>query len=182
MMDHDAHERLKKYQDVLKQCSLLQDLSCDEILTLFQRGRFERFHTGEEIVTEGFLDNSVWVVVRGSCEVVKQGERRDNQIALIEPGHVFGEMSFFDEIPHSATVRVLERVETIRLSREEYDEVAALEPEIARKVAVNIVRVLSQRLRRMDQWVCELVEREPNQQHVREWQEFRSRLLANVYE
>lgn len=182
MMDHDSHERLKKYQDVLKKCSILQDLTCEEILTLFQRGRFERFHTGEEIVTEGFLSHSVWVVVRGSCEVIKRGQRRDSQLALVEPGHVFGEMSFFDDLPHSATVRVVDRVETIRLTREEYDELAASEPEIARKFAVNIVRVLSERLRRMDEWVCELVEREPGQEHVQEWQEFRTRLHANLYE
>lgn len=182
MAQHDPREAFQRHEEVLKKCSLLRDLSCEEMLVLLQKSQFEDFGAEEEILTEGHLDHSIWVVLRGSCEVVKHGQKRDNRLALVEPGHVFGEMSFFDTVPHSASVRAVDKVETIRLSRENYAELAATHSEIAQKVAVNIVRVLSERLRRMDEWICELVERENGRQYVQEWQEFRSRLHANLFD
>jgi hypothetical protein len=66
--------------------------------------------------------------------------------------------------------------------REDYDELAVEAPAAARKIATNIARVLSDRLRKMDEWTCELVERDCDGRRHKEWQDFRSKLYTDLFE
>jgi CRP-like cAMP-binding protein len=91
---------------------------------------------------------------------------------------VFGEMSFFDEAVHSASVRTLSEVEVMRLSRSRFDELTAVCPSAARKIAACTASILADRLRQMDDWVCRLVERPDGAGHREEWQEFRKKLYS----
>ena len=60
--------------------------------------------------------------MQGSCEVVKKNKSKSQkQLATLEAGAVFGEMSFFAKAPHSATVRALTAVKVMRLTRENFE-------------------------------------------------------------
>ena len=73
--------------------------------------QFEDFRPGEEILTEGLTYHSLWIILSGRCEVVKSSNGgKPHRLAVLEPGCVFGEMSFLDTAPHSASVRTLSDV------------------------------------------------------------------------
>jgi CRP-like cAMP-binding protein len=182
MSELNIPETLSRFQPVLEKCSLVSGLSAGEMQAFLSRVRFEAFAGGDEILTEGNRYHGIWILLHGACEVVKHGARKDSRLAILEPGNVFGEMSFLHPAPHSASVRAMDQVETIRLMREDYDELAVLAPAAARKIATNIARVLSDRLRRMDEWTCELVERDCDGQRHKEWQDFRSKLYTDLFE
>lgn len=175
-------ESRKDYQAELDRCMLLAGFTAEELSAFMNRAKFESFPRGAEILTEGKSYHGVWLLACGKCEVVKHGPHRDSRLAVLEPGSVFGEMSFLQAVPHSATVRALENVETIRLMREEFEDLSEQCPSAARKIAINIVRVLSDRLRRMDQWTCELVDMDTSHAKKEEWQEFRSKLYSGLFE
>ncbi|WP_437230758.1 Crp/Fnr family transcriptional regulator [Planctomicrobium sp. SH661] len=182
MQDRDPVETIEKFQGVLERCSLLSGLTTEEMHAFLRRVKFEGFSPGDEILTEGNQYHGVWIVLRGTCEVVKHGHRKDSRLAILEPGNIFGEMSFLHPVAHSASVRSVDQVETMRLMREDYDDLCRQSPSAGQKIAVNIVRVLSDRLRRMDEWTCELVEKDSDGQRHKEWQEFRSKLYTNLFE
>ena len=77
---------------------------------------------------------------------------------MLDAGGVFGEMSFFNPAPHSASVRAVTGVEVFRLARDKYDMLLRVGSLAAYKLALNTVAVLSDRLRRMDEWACNRVE------------------------
>lgn len=175
-------DTLEKFQAELERCSLLSGFTTAELTAFLDRAIFESFGQGEEILTEGKLYQGIWLIVSGRCEVVKRGPQRDSRLAILEPGHVFGEMSFLQAVPHSASVRALDRVETVRLMRQQYEELRECCPSAAHRIAANIVRVLSDRLRKMDEWTCELVEKECDGRRHEEWKEFRSKLYTDLFE
>ena len=99
---------------------------------------------------------------------------------ILEPGGVFGEISFFDAAPHSASVRAMSEVEVMRLTREKYDLLCEIGMGAACKIAVSTIGVVAERLRRMDAWVRDLVEQpEVAVHHKEEWKEFRAKLYAD---
>lgn len=175
-------EALQEFQAELQRCSLLNGLTGEELQAFLQRIRFEGFRPGDEILTEGNQYHGVWILLSGTCEVIKHGLHRDSRLAVLEPGNVFGEMSFLQAVPHSASVRAVDQVETMRLMRDQYDDLREHCPQAAHKIAVNIIRVLSDRLRKMDEWTCELVERECDGRRYKEWQDFRSKLYTDLFE
>ena len=165
----------------LRRCLLFRDMSLDDLDAVFHRMSVDDFPADSLILEEGRAHQSLWVLVTGRCEVVKCGQAgQKNQLAVLESGSVFGEMSFFEAVPHSATVHTLTDVTTMRLSRESFDNLRSENVDAADKIACNLVRILSSRLRRMDEWTCELVQENCNETQHKEWQEFRAKLYSSL--
>jgi CRP/FNR family cyclic AMP-dependent transcriptional regulator len=161
-------------------CPLFQDMSLDERQEVLARLIHESFPAGETILREGRSTQMLWIIVRGRCEVAKMmHDETEQRLAILESGAVFGEMSFFNPAPHSASVRALNEVEVMQLSREHYDELERICPSGACKVMLNTVKVLSERLRRMDDWTADFVQRSDAPRHYEEWRDFRAKLYSD---
>ena len=98
---------------------------------------------------------------------------------FLDTGGVFGEMSFLQEAPHSANVRALSDIDTVRLSPDAFEELKRRNLAAAYGITANLVRLLSDRLRRMDTWTCELIDDTEDTQRHDEWQEFQSKLYTD---
>ena len=103
-----------------------------------------KYKAGETIVKEGEQAVAFFVVNKGRVEAVR-GAGGGNEVKLNElgPGSAFGEMALLDGAPRSATVRALEDVECLVLSR--WDFVAELRTNP--HIAVAMLPILSKRLR-----------------------------------
>jgi len=161
-------------------CPIFYNLSVDEHQQVLSLLKHEQYPEGDVILREGRSTQILWIIVRGRCEVVKSmKDGAERQLAVLEQGAVFGEMSFFEPAPHSASIRALSDVEVMRLSREDYDQLQQSASLAAYKIAANIVKVLATRLRRMDEWAYELIENTDVAEHREEWHEFRAKLYAD---
>lgn len=165
----------------LRNCSIFQDLTAAERRQVLELSQFETFDKGEVILREGRSIQILWVVLRGQCEVVKSTRSGGEQsLAQLEPMAVFGEMSFFNPAPHSASIRAMVDVETMLMTREAYDTLMSSAPAAAYKIAFSTMKVLAERLRKMDEWTCGLVEGSgASSEHRQEWHEFRSKLYSD---
>jgi CRP-like cAMP-binding protein len=150
----------------------------DHLLELLQ---VEDYPQGEIIIREGNETQILWFLLQGQCEVIKTGKGGEQrQFAVLDPGAMFGEMSFVSPAPHSASIRSLCEVEVARLSRDDYDRLLEVCPSSAQKIAFKILHVLAGRLRCMDDWTCTLVDgnKDESEQHRQEWHDFRTKLYT----
>ncbi len=95
------------------------------------------FEPGELLIDEGGHDGRLYVLIEGQVEVL----RKDTQVSYIdEPGSIFGEMGALLDMPSSATVRALSRVEAYVID----DAIGFLgsDPAIALYVATLLARRL----------------------------------------
>lgn len=153
----------------------------DELDAVFGLMQSEDFAAGSDILIEGQTYSSLWVIISGRCEVVKgpcDGE--SNRLAVLETGAVFGEMSFLETAPHSASIRAMSDVDTMRLTRDGFERLHNECPAAADKIARSLVLVLSARLRRMDEWTCGLVKKTGSDKQHAEWHEFRAKLYGGL--
>jgi len=134
------------------------------------------FHAGTTILAEGERIGGLWVVVEGRCEVVKGAAGGPGHVlAELSAGAVFGEMAFYSTAPHAASVCCLTDVRVLTLTDACYAEIERTAPETAYAVAREIVLVLSDRLRRMDEWTGSLLMHTAPERRE-EWAEFRAKL------
>lgn len=114
---------------------------------------FFEYPHGQTIVRE--LDtspNGLWMIRSGTCEVVASlPNLGEQQIAFLSAGAIFGELSFFDPEPHSATVRVVTDTKTMHISLEKFERLRLTHPQVAYKLLRNMGRMIAQKLREMDQ-------------------------------
>ena len=138
------------------------------------------FDSGTTILHQGKSIQALWVILSGECTVVRTADDGTETIlAEMKAGDVFGEMSFIRSAPHSATVRAKSAVTVCSYTREDFLKLAESHPSAAFRICANIAAVLAERLRRMDSWVCELVDRPEASAHRDEWQSFRSAVYSN---
>lgn len=173
---------MSAFQAELERCPILRGFENTELVALLERVQHEDFPAGHDILTEGKEYRGLWVLLKGKCEVIKQGRSRESRLAILEPGHAFGEMSFFEQVSHSATVRSMTEVETMRLLPDQYEELLKNCPAAAHLIAINMIHIISDRLRRMDDWTCDLVEKECDRRKYHEWQEFRTKLYTEMFD
>lgn len=145
--------------DDARQLVFLADLSPEGWGKLLARTGAQRFRAGEVLVHAGEAQPALYIVASGSLEVLGTDRRgRERRVAVIEQGSVFGEQSFFDRLPRSATVRALTDGELRSLTPEAFEVLAAREPDLARMVLLDLGRILSLRLRATSALAARLAE------------------------
>jgi CRP/FNR family cyclic AMP-dependent transcriptional regulator len=138
--------------DVLGQdFAIFHDLSDAEWADLLRFVERQVFAPKTRILTAGDCDRSLYIVAQGSVDVVIDGPAGPKHLASIGAGSVFGEMAFFDSKPRSAHVVAREKVEILVLGIDRFEQLAAWRPRVAQKLLMDLGRILSLRLRRLNQ-------------------------------
>ncbi|MDF1745504.1 MAG: cyclic nucleotide-binding domain-containing protein [Gimesia sp.] len=167
-------------EQLINDCALFHSVTKAEMDELLSYSEWEEFPEGTRILDEGNSTRYLWVIQSGSCEVRKKlSNGTEQSLAQLDPYSIFGEMSFFNPAPHSASVVALTDVNTIRIPGREFDQMLKDGAKGAQKVVFNTVRIMSDRLRLMDKWTAEMVESCGSRSKNAEWHDFRSKLYSD---
>jgi len=140
------------------QCSVYGTMSPDERQHVQQLAEYLTFVKGRTVIRErDEVPQGLWMLQRGKCQVVKElSGGAEQQLALLESGAIFGEMSFFDPAPHSATIRAIEESELMFLPAEKIEALRVLDLSAACKLITNAGQIMASKLRRMDRYTLGL--------------------------
>jgi CRP/FNR family transcriptional regulator, cyclic AMP receptor protein len=98
------------------------------------------FEPGENLVEEGMLGETLFVVLQGKGKVVRRGRR----VGSVVPGDFFGELSTIDGGPRTATVVAETPMKVLRLFRATLRTLLDEDPGLSIKILDGIVRRIRQ--------------------------------------
>lgn len=130
---------------------LLANFSSDDVAQLSTFGESRSYTAGETIIEEDEDNQYLYLVLKGTVEVLKKGERGPQRIAEISTSGSLGEMSIFDPGPSSATVKAVGEVEVWRASQASLERMHEIRPKVAYRLVTRICGVLAKRLRQLNQ-------------------------------
>jgi CRP/FNR family cyclic AMP-dependent transcriptional regulator len=140
--------------DVLKRVPLFNDLSEAELDRFAEVTREREYPRNSVILFEDDPGDALYIVSAGQVKVVLIGEDgREVILSVLGDGDFFGEMSLIDDEPRSAHVIAMKDSHLIVLRRDDFQAQLQQHP----SVALKLLRVLVQRLRRADQKIGSLV-------------------------
>lgn len=137
---------------LIERVEIFHELAPDDLLRLLEASEKCTFAAGDVILREGSSGAYLYVIIEGEVKVTKQvdnpngGSPLPRQLATLEAGDSFGEMSLVDQQLRSATVTALRGSVLLRLS----EQSCWKDPATSGRIYRNIARVLSRRLRDMD--------------------------------
>lgn len=140
--------------DVLRQAPLFNGLDDAASAALEASMTSQHLRRGEILFSEGDDGDQLYVVTSGKVKLGRTSpDGRENLLAILGPGQMFGELSFFDPGPRSATATAVTDVALRSLGHE------ALGPVIKdhSEVAHALLGQLAGRLRRTNEVVGDLV-------------------------
>jgi CRP/FNR family cyclic AMP-dependent transcriptional regulator len=105
---------------------------------------------GQFAVRRGEVDQSFFIISRGSFDVLVPAEGALKRVRVLEPGDLFGEVGFFDGLPRSADVVALEESEALVLTQAAFQRLRLTHPRLALRFVLDLGRILGQRFRASD--------------------------------
>jgi CRP-like cAMP-binding protein len=86
----------------------------------------ELYETGQTIVRQGDVGRVMYLIQSGSVEVLAtDGRAGEQRLAVLGPGEHFGEIAVLENRQRTATVRAIEPVAVLRISREQTQQLTA---------------------------------------------------------
>ena len=144
---------------VLQNVPLFQLLDQEELKDLLAETEERSFVAGQTIFREGQPGGEMHVILDGRVETfLMDDEGHRVALAEIQKGEMFGELSLFDNAPRSASAVALEATRTCIVDRKDLEHLFARKP----PAALDILAVLSRRLRNTDLLLSQRVAKNPN--------------------
>jgi CRP-like cAMP-binding protein len=132
---------------LLERHPLLAHLEPDQLARISNAGEVESYNPGEPVVVEGSLGDALFLILSGQLAV----HRGPQTFATLSGGEFFGEMSLVEPAPRSASVTAMSAAFVFRLPHDALRALIAEDASAANVLLVQIVRTLSDRLRRANQ-------------------------------
>jgi CRP/FNR family transcriptional regulator len=132
---------------LLERHPLLVHLEPAQLERIARAGEIESYNPGEPIVVEGSLGDALFLILSGQAAV----HRASKTFATLDSGDLFGEMSLVEPVPRSASVTAMSATFVFRLPHDALRELISQDSQAASVLLVQIVKTLSERLRRANQ-------------------------------
>jgi CRP/FNR family cyclic AMP-dependent transcriptional regulator len=129
----------------------LDDDAGDTLARALQHRSLDR---GYVIFREGDVGDRLFLVTAGKVKISRRSsDGRENLLAVLGPGEMFGELSLFDPGPRTATAAAVTECTVASLDHDDLRPLLQQRPE----VAVQLLQALAQRLRRTNEAMADLV-------------------------
>jgi CRP/FNR family cyclic AMP-dependent transcriptional regulator len=155
----DATQFAPQMHALIPKCPLLENFSQPEVLLLAHFMQVYRAAAGAEVIREGDGGDFMLMLLEGRIEVHKRDRWNTQQLlAAVEAGHTLGEMSMIDGEPRFATCVAAEPSLIAVLDRESLARIIVEQPLLGAKVLMELVLMLSHRLRATSQRLLGLLD------------------------
>ena len=140
--------------DVLRQAPLFSALDDEAAAALRSSMSPVKLRRGEVLFHEGDSGDKLYIVTEGKVKLGRSSsDGRENLLAIMGPGQMFGELSLFDPGPRSATVTAVTDAAFGSLSHDDLLRWLDGRPQVAR----GLLSQLASRLRKSNDVVADLV-------------------------
>ena len=144
----DATQFAEQMHALIPKCTLLENFSAAEVRLLAHFMDVYRAEPGAEIIREGDGGDFMLMLLEGKVEVHKRDRWNTPQLlAVVEAGRTLGEMSMIDGEARFATCIAVEPTVIAVLDRESLARIIVEQPLLGAKILMELVLMLSQRLR-----------------------------------
>ena len=113
-----------------------------------------RLERGDVLFHEGDQGDRLYVIGEGKIKLGRtSSDGRENLLAILGPGEMFGELSLFDPGPRTATATAVAETQVVSMSHDQLKQFLTQRP----GVATTLLAALARRLRRTNESLADLV-------------------------
>ena len=134
----------------LQNCSLFKELSSEETRILANICQSIDKEDGQVIIEENSIGQGIYLIVKGTVEVIPGKSGFLKTIATLKPGDIFGEMSLIEDRPAASSVVAMSKTTLLKIDKSEMGRLLNTNNAFALKIYRSLCIVLSERLRQAD--------------------------------
>ncbi len=129
---------------MLKNIPLFSNLAESDLAILSSHAVTKKFAKNTIIINEGDETDSLYIILSGKIKAFLSDEHgKEIILDMAGPGEYFGEVALLDEAPRSASVMTLEPSSFLIISKGDFKNCVAKNPDIA----ISLIKELTHRIR-----------------------------------
>ena len=106
-------------------------LSAAQLDVLASRCRAVQFAHGDELIRQGDVASTMFIILEGAaCVLMQLAGATDQEVAVLATGDIVGEMSLMTGAPRTATVKALTTMRVLEITKEAVGELLADAPDL----------------------------------------------------
>ena len=133
---------LNKEVEVLRDVPLFSKIDHTKLKLLAFTSENLIHQDGQFLFREGEMGDAAYIVLKGKVTVFIETEKGPVEVAQLKRGDVVGEISILCDVPRTASVKAVESVRTLKVTKDTFIHLLTEFPEIA----IEITRELASRL------------------------------------
>ena len=140
-------------REIVASSPLFNGLNSESISDILESSQEISFESGQLIMREGDRFGNLYIITEGEVQIEKE-DTESGEVKVLHTrkvGASLGEMSLIDMNNRSATVRAKTSVKAISIKSELMSTLFDQDPKILTLMAINIAKILSERLREADE-------------------------------
>jgi hypothetical protein len=137
---------LKLGRDPHKTIPLFEGLRPSQAKIVTLMGELQAFPKGQAIVRQGEMGNEMYVLLKGTADILIKADGQSKRIAGVERGEVFGEMGLLRHHERTADIVATEDVEVLAVNERFLSRIKRRYPRIGTQIFFNVAKILSDRL------------------------------------
>jgi CRP-like cAMP-binding protein len=147
----------------LKEVSFFQSMTVEQLKVLAAVCEEQTFEEEQVIFEEGDPGDALYVIVQGKVAIERESERKGSvaRLSTLDERAYFGEMTLFNGSPRSTRALALKHCLLLRLRREPVMALIRQYPDLS----LNLINVLSDRLREANEQIVQLTKSKPRELH-----------------
>lgn len=140
--------------EILRKAPLFASLDQEAAAALVARMSKQEVGRGQVLFRENEPGDRVFIITRGKIKLGRTAtDGRENLVAVLGPGEMFGELSLFDPGARTMTATAVSETELIGLGHDQLNDYLDSRPEVAK----YLLQALTRRLRRTNENLADLV-------------------------
>lgn len=100
------------------------------------------YEQDQVLFSQGDEGDAAFVIIDGEADILVDTPQGSLSVAKVQKNDFVGEIAILCEVPRTATVKALSRLDTLRIDKEQFFKLMSEFPELS----VEVMRVLAQRL------------------------------------
>jgi len=100
------------------------------------------YEQDQVLFNQGDEGDAAFVIIDGQADILVDTPQGSLSVAKVQKNDFVGEIAILCEVPRTATVKALSRLDTLRIEKEQFFKLMSEFPELS----VEVMRVLAQRL------------------------------------
>lgn len=101
---------------------------------------------GQVLIEQGAMDRTLYLLESGTLSVHYEDDQGRVRLAIVGPGSIVGEGSFFSHLPRTATVQAASNAKVWCLTPLRFTELAHRQPSLALEISMGLGTVLARRM------------------------------------
>ena len=143
---------------LLRGLTFFADLGDEDLEAVAKIVKLREVSVGDTVFTDGEDGEALFLIKKGevkACKVAPDGELFT--LTLMNDGEIFGEMSFLDGRPRSASIIAITDLELFVIERNDFESMVETHPWVVYKILKNIVFAIHSIVRGMNTRYVEMV-------------------------